>query len=49
VQRYWEATPPDIVEVAVDELARFMTDPATMDQVLETIQAKAEEVWAARQ
>jgi hypothetical protein len=49
VQRYWEATPPDIVEVAVDELGRFMTDPTTMDQVLETIQAKAEEVWAARQ
>lgn len=49
VQRYWEATPPDIVEVAVDELARFMTDPTTMDQVLETVQAKAEEVWAARQ
>lgn len=49
VQRYWEATPPDIVELAVDELGRFMTDPSTMDQVLETIQAKADEVWAARQ
>ena len=48
VQRYWEATPPDIVEVAVDELGRFITDPTTMDQVLETIQAKADEVWAAR-
>lgn len=48
VQRYWEATPPDIVEVAVDELGRFITDPSTMDQVLETIQAKADEVWAAR-
>ncbi len=49
VQRYWEATPPDIVEVAVDELGRFMTDPTTMDQVLKNIQAKADEVWAARQ
>jgi multiple sugar transport system substrate-binding protein len=48
IQRYWEATPPDIVEVAVDEFGRFMTDPGTMDQVLETIQAKADEVWAAR-
>ena len=48
VQRYWEATPPDIVEVAVDEFGRFITDPTTMDQVLETIQAKADEVWAAR-
>ncbi len=49
VQRYWEATPPDIVEFAVDELGRFMTDPSTMDEVLKNIQAKADEVWAARQ
>jgi ABC-type glycerol-3-phosphate transport system substrate-binding protein len=49
VQRYWEATPPDIVELAVDELGRFMTDPSTMDEVLNNIQAKADEVWASRQ
>ncbi|MCO6452556.1 MAG: hypothetical protein J5I90_17380, partial [Caldilineales bacterium] len=48
VQRYWEATPPDIVEFAVDELGRFMTNPDTMDEVLQNIQTKADEVWAAR-
>ena len=49
LQRYWEATPPDIVETAVDELSRFILDPSTMDEVLANIQAKAETVWAERQ
>ncbi|KAA3654997.1 MAG: hypothetical protein DWQ04_33870, partial [Chloroflexi bacterium] len=50
VQRYWEATPPDIVETAVDELSRFILTPdaATMTSVLEAIQAKADTVWAER-
>jgi multiple sugar transport system substrate-binding protein len=46
--RYWEATPPDIVETAVDELARFMSNPDQYMQVLETIQVKADQVWAER-
>lgn len=49
VLRYWEATPPDIVETAVDELGRFMTDPSTLQEVLQNIQQKADEVWASRQ
>lgn len=49
LQRYWEATPPDIVETAVDELSRFILDPSTMDEVLANIQQKAETVWAERQ
>lgn len=49
VLRYWEATPPDIVEAAVDELARFMTNPDQAMSVLEAIQQKADQVWAERQ
>ena len=46
--RYWEATPPDIVDAAVDELARFMTNPDQYMDVLEAIQQKADQVWAER-
>jgi ABC-type glycerol-3-phosphate transport system substrate-binding protein len=50
VQRYWEATPPDIVETAVDELSRFILSPdaETLTDVLEAIQQKADTVWADR-
>jgi multiple sugar transport system substrate-binding protein len=48
VLRYWEATPPDIVETAVDEFSRFMLNPDQYMEVLETIQAKADQVWAER-
>jgi len=48
VLRYWEATPPDIVETAVDEFARFMVNPDQYMLVLENIQAKADQVWAER-
>jgi multiple sugar transport system substrate-binding protein len=48
VLRYWEATPVDIVETAVDEFSRFMLNPDQYMQVLETIQAKADQVWAER-
>ncbi len=46
--RYWEATPPDIVETAVDEFSRFMLNPDQYMDVLETIQQKADQVWAER-
>lgn len=48
LQRYWEATPPDIVEFAVDQLAKFITNPDTAKDDLSAIQAKAEEVWKGR-
>ncbi len=48
VQRYWEATPPDIVETAVDEFARFMLNPDQYMEVLNSIQQKADSVWADR-
>ena len=47
--RYWEATPADIVDAAVDEFARFMTNPDQYMDVLEAIQQKADQVWADRQ
>lgn len=49
IQRYWEATPPQIVENAVDELGRFMLNPDQYMSVLETIQGLAEGVWSERQ
>lgn len=49
LQRYWEASPPAIVENAVDELARFMLNPDEGQQVLETIQSIADEEWARRE
>ncbi len=48
VLRYWEATPPDIVDAAVDEFARFMLNPDQYQDVLNTIQQKADQVWAER-
>ena len=49
LQRYWEATPPAIVENAVDELARFMLNPDEAQSVLEAIQKIADEEWAKRE
>ena len=48
LQRYWEATPPAIVEVAVDELARFVLEPDQAENVLDAIQTTAEQVWSDR-
>jgi len=48
LQRYWEATPPDIVETAVDELAKFVTNAGSAEDVLKAIQAKATEIWSSR-
>lgn len=49
LQRYWEASPPNIVENAVDELARFMLKPDEAQSVLEAIQKIADDVWSKRQ
>jgi multiple sugar transport system substrate-binding protein len=48
VERYWEASPPPIVEAAVDELSRFMLNPDQYEQVLETIEQLARSEWEAR-
>ena len=33
INRFWEATPPEIAEAAVDELGNFMVHPETAAQV----------------
>lgn len=43
--RYYENTPAEIRDFACDELSRFMYSGADIDEVLEKIQGKAEEVF----
>lgn len=45
VNRYWEATPHDIVEVAVDQFSKFMLHPGDPMPILQAIQTKADSVW----
>lgn len=45
--RYYENTPEDIRNVALDELMRFELGNGAIEDVLATIQAKADEYWAA--
>ena len=46
LNRYWEATPTPICEVAVDEFARFVIDPDSLDEVLANLDKVADEYWA---
>lgn len=43
--RFYENTPEDLRNTAIDELSRFMYSGAYIDDVLNTIQAKADEVF----
>ncbi|MDB5059985.1 MAG: hypothetical protein JWO59_3457 [Chloroflexi bacterium] len=45
IPRYWEATPFDIVNVAVDQFAKFMLHPGDPTAVLQTIQTQADRTW----
>jgi multiple sugar transport system substrate-binding protein len=45
--RYWEATPHDIVEVAVDQFDKFMLKGGDPKPILETIQKQADKTWGA--
>ena len=47
LNRYWEATPHDIVELAVDQFGKFMLKPEDPVGILETIQKQADQSWAA--
>jgi ABC-type glycerol-3-phosphate transport system substrate-binding protein len=47
IVRFWEATPPDIAEAAVDELGNFMLHPDTADQVAKNLQAIADKYWSS--
>ena len=44
--RYWEATPPQIVEPVVDLLGQFVVDPNTLQSTLDGAQQIAEDYWA---
>jgi ABC-type glycerol-3-phosphate transport system substrate-binding protein len=46
INRFWEATPPDIAEAAVDELGNFMVHPDQADQVMQNLQAIADKYWS---
>jgi ABC-type glycerol-3-phosphate transport system substrate-binding protein len=47
INRYWEATPHDIVEVAVDQFSKFMLKPGDPAPILQTIQKQADQSWAS--
>jgi hypothetical protein len=47
VTRYWEGTPSPICEKAVDEFAKFILKPATVDTVLADLDKIADEYWAS--
>jgi ABC-type glycerol-3-phosphate transport system substrate-binding protein len=46
VNRYWEATPTPICEVAVDKFAEFILDPDSLDRVLSDLDEIADEYWS---
>lgn len=45
ILRYYENTPEEIRNVALDQLMKFELGNASVDEVLTTIQAKADEVF----
>ncbi len=47
LNRYWEATPHDIVEVAVDQFDKFMLKTGDPTPYLKTIQKQADKSWAS--
>ncbi|MEV4806504.1 ABC transporter substrate-binding protein [Nonomuraea sp. NPDC049421] len=49
VNRYFEATPPPILTAALDGFSKFVTEPASYKEVLETIQKAADEYWSTHQ
>ncbi|MGP3958366.1 ABC transporter substrate-binding protein [Nonomuraea sp. 3N208] len=49
VNRYFEATPPPILTAALDGFSKFVTEPGTYKEVLETIQKEADEYWSTHQ
>jgi ABC-type glycerol-3-phosphate transport system substrate-binding protein len=46
LNRYWEATPHDIVEVAVDQFDKFMLKGGDPKPILQTIQKQADKSWS---
>ena len=48
VNRFWEATPSEIAEAAVDELGNFMLHPDTYPEVQRNLQGLADKYWSAQ-
>ena len=48
VNRFWEATPTDICEEAVDKFAEFILDPSKMDQILADLDKIADTYWSGQ-
>lgn len=46
VNRYWEGTPTPICEKAVDEFAKFILKPSSVDTVLADLDKIADDYWA---
>lgn len=46
LNRYWEATPSDICEVAVDKFAEFVMNPDDLDKIIADLDKVADEYWA---
>ncbi|WP_181957939.1 hypothetical protein [Nonomuraea mesophila] len=49
VNRYFEATPPPVLTAALDGFGKFITQPGSYKEVLETIQQAADEYWSTHQ
>ncbi|MEV0167493.1 ABC transporter substrate-binding protein [Nonomuraea fuscirosea] len=49
VNRYFEATPPPVLTAALDGFSKFVTEPDSYKEVLETIQKAADEYWSTHQ
>lgn len=45
--RYWEATPTPICEVAVDQFAKFMINPDSLNEVIAELDRVADNYWKA--
>ena len=48
VNRYWEATPTEICEAAVDEFARFMLNPDQKEDVISVLTTIADRYWSGQ-
>ncbi|MFG6193336.1 ABC transporter substrate-binding protein [Nonomuraea sp. JJY05] len=49
VNRYFEATPPPVLTAALDGFGKFVTEPGSYKEVLDTIQKAADEYWSTHQ
>lgn len=45
--RYFEASPPNLINGNIQDLTKFMLDPSTAESVMTSMQSRAETEWAA--